>query len=72
MRGLSSILSLFRNQFNKLNYANGNITLHSLNEGITPKWPDKSFRDNDNFSMGKVVGSVLELSTNRLFTLNKY
>ena len=34
--------------------------------------PDKSFKENYIFSMEKVVGSALELSTKRLFTLDKY
>ena len=34
--------------------------------------PDKSFKENYIFSMEKVVGSALELSAKRLFTLDKY
>ena len=34
------------------------------------KWTDKSFKENDNFSMKKVVGSAHDLSLTGLFTLD--
>ena len=33
------------------------------------KWPDKSLKENYNLSVEKLVGSSLELSAKRLFTL---
>ena len=36
------------------------------------KWPEKSFKENDNFSMKKIVGSTRDLSTEAVFSLDKY
>ena len=36
------------------------------------KLPEKSFNENDIFSMKKVVGSTLDLSTKAFFSLDKY
>ena len=39
------------------------MTSDSLNEGLPiKKWPEKSFKVNDSFSIKKIVGSTLELS----------
>ena len=37
-------------------------TSDSLNERSPIKWPEKSFKENDIFSMKKIAGSTLELS----------
>ena len=34
------------------------------------KWPEKSFKENDIFSMKMIVGSTLELSTKVFFSLD--
>ena len=36
------------------------------------KWPEKSFKESDIFSMKKIVGSTLDLSTKAVFLLDKY
>ena len=36
------------------------------------KWPEKSFNENDIFSIKKIVGSTLDLSTKAVFSLDKY
>ena len=36
------------------------------------KWPEKSFKENDIFSMKKIVGSTLDLSTKPVISLDKY
>ena len=43
----------------------------SLNEGLPIKRPEKSFKENDIFSMKKIVGLTLELSTKAVFSLDK-
>ena len=35
-------------------------TSDSLNEGLPIKLPEKSFKENDIFSMKKIVGSILD------------
>ena len=47
-------------------------TSDSLNEGLPIKWPEKSFKENDIFSMEKIVGSTLDLSTKAVFSLDEY
>ena len=47
-------------------------TSDSLNEGLLITWPDKSFKENDIFSMENIVDSALELSTKKLCSLDKY
>ena len=46
-------------------------TSDSLNGDLPVKWPDKSLEENDIFSMEKIVGSALQLSAKRLFSLDK-
>ena len=46
-------------------------TSDSLNEGLPIKWPDKSFKVNEFFSIKKIVGSTLEFSTKVFFSLDK-
>ena len=41
-------------------------TWHSLNEELSIKMADKSFKENDIFSVEKIVGSDLELSAKGL------
>ena len=36
------------------------------------KRPEKSFKENDSFSIKKIVGSTLELSDKVFFSLDKY
>ena len=36
------------------------------------KSPDKNFKENDSFSIKKVVGSTLELSAKVFFSLDKH
>ena len=36
------------------------------------KWPEKSFKENDIFSMKNRVGSTLDLSTKAVFSWDKY
>ena len=36
------------------------------------KWPDESFKENDIFSMNKIVGSTPELSAKVFISLDKY
>ena len=36
------------------------------------KWPEKSFKENDIFSMKKIVGSTPELSAKVFLSLDKY
>ena len=47
-------------------------TSDSLNEGLPIKMTRESFKENDIFSMNKIVGSTLDLSTKAVFSLNKY
>ena len=47
-------------------------TSDSLNEGLPKKWPEKSFKENKNFSIKKIVSSNLELSVKVFFSLDKY
>ena len=47
-------------------------TSDSLNEGLPIKLPEKSFEENDIFSMKKRVGSTIDLSTKAVFSLDKY
>ena len=35
------------------------------------KWPEKKFKENDIFSMIKIVALILELSTKAAFSLDK-
>ena len=46
------------------------LVSNNLNEGLLIEWPEK-FSKND-FSVVKVVGSALELSAKKRFTLDKY
>ena len=48
------------------------MTSDSLNEGLPIKWPEKSFEENDSFSINRIVGSTLELSAKVFFSLDKY
>ena len=36
------------------------------------KWPEKSFKENDSFSIKKIVGSTLESSAKKVFSLDKF
>ena len=47
-------------------------TSDSLNEGLPIKLTRKRFKENDNFSMKKIVGSTIDLSTKAAFSLDKY
>ena len=48
-------------------------TSDSLNEGLPIKNDQrKVFNENDIFSMKKIVGSTLDLSTKAVFSLDKY
>ena len=48
-------------------------TSDSLNEGLPiKKRPEKSFKENDIFSMKKIEGSTLDSSTEAVFSLDKY
>ena len=47
-------------------------TSDSLNEGLSIKMTRESLKKNDIFSMNKIVGSTLDLSTKAVFSLNKY
>ena len=42
-----------------------------FNEGLPIKWPDKSFKENDFFSMKNIVGSTLEFSTKVFFLIGQ-
>ena len=47
-------------------------TSDSPNEGLPIKRPEKSFIENDSFSIKKIVGLTLELSAKVFFSLDKY
>ena len=47
-------------------------TSDSLNEGLPIKRLEKSLKENDIFSLKKIVGSTLDLSTKAVFSLDKY
>ena len=47
-------------------------TSDSLNEGLPIKRPEKSFKENNIFSMKKIVGSTHDLSTKAIFSMDKY
>ena len=47
-------------------------TSDSLNEGLPIKMTREKFQENDIFSMKKIVGSTLDLSTKAVFSLDKY
>ena len=47
-------------------------TSDSLNEGLPIEMTEKSFKENDIFSMKKIVGSTRDLSTKAVFSLDKY
>ena len=47
-------------------------TSDSLNEGLPIKMTRRSFKESDIFSMKKIVGSTLDLSTKAVFSLDKY
>ena len=36
------------------------------------KWSEKSFKENDSFSIQNIVGSTLELSAKKFFSLDKF
>ena len=46
--------------------------LKSLNERLPIKMAEKSFKENDSFSIKKMVGSTLELYAKVFFSLDKY
>ena len=46
-------------------------TPNSLNAGLPIKWTAKSFKQNDIFSMKKILGLTLELSAKMCFSLEK-
>ena len=66
------------NYFNKLRWKI--ITANTLLQGHRTvlmkdcplKWPEQSFEENDIFSMKKIVGSTLDLSTKAVFSFDKY
>ena len=47
-------------------------TSDSLYEGLPIKMTREKFQENDIFSMRKIVGSILDLSTKAVFSLDKY
>ena len=47
-------------------------TSDSLNEGLPIKMTREKFKENDIFSIKKIVGSTLDLSTKAVFSLDMY
>ena len=47
-------------------------TSDSLNAGLPIKLVRKNFKENDSFSIKKIVGSTLELSAKVFFALDKH
>ena len=43
-----------------------------VNEEFSIKWPQKSYKENDIFSMKKIVGSTFKLSAKLFFSLDNY
>ena len=64
---------LFEEQNNILLAIYFERTLDSLNEGLPIKMTrKKSFKENDRFSIKKIVESTLEISAKAFFSLDKY
>ena len=59
-------------KFHDLRFVFQKRTSDSLNEGLPINMARKSFKENDIFSMKKIVGSTLKLSAKVFLSLDKY